>query len=165
MTSRRCFPYRDVGGRFRSALQPWDICMPTDQQSAQTPLKHSRLSQAKLPKGTPRNPKPKADHGDDAPRTSALREVEVKAFGTSGPPARHACAASVPGRLTRLGWSARGAGAAGKMAGAGMAAAAAAAWHPCRRWWAWMAASFGLHRSFSALVARKSEHAPRRLPG
>nr|KAF6473013.1 abhydrolase domain containing 10, depalmitoylase [Rousettus aegyptiacus] len=46
---------------------------------------------------------------------------------------------------------------------AGMGMAAAAAWDPCRRWGR-MAVSFGFHRSFSALLARKPQHAPRRRP-
>lgn len=54
------------------------------------------------------------------------------------------------------------AGAAGKMAAVGMAAAAAKV--ACRRW-GWTAVSCGFHRGLCTLLAQKPEKAPRWLPG
>lgn len=52
-----------------------------------------------------------------------------------------------------------GAGAAGKMAGAGAVSVSA-----CRRW-GWAAVSFGLHRGLREVLARPREQAPQWLPG
>ncbi|KAB0342348.1 hypothetical protein FD754_019274 [Muntiacus muntjak] len=61
------------------------------------------------------------------------------------------------GRSAHLSGRAQRAGAAGKMAGVGLASAAA--WVPCRRW-GWAAVTFGFHRGLSTLLARKTERAP-----
>ena len=68
----------------------------------------------------------------------------------------------VSGRSAHLSRRAQGAGAAGKMAGVGLAAVAA--WVPCRRW-GLAAVTFGFHHGLSTLLARKTERAPQWLRG
>lgn len=66
------------------------------------------------------------------------------------------------GRSAPLSRRAQGAGAAGKMAGVGLAPVAA--WVPCRRW-GWAAVTLGFHHGLSMLLARKTERAPQWFRG
>ena len=68
----------------------------------------------------------------------------------------------VSGRSAHLRRRAQGVGAAGKMAGVGLAAMAA--WVPCRRS-GWAAVTFGFHHGLSTLLARNIERAPQWLRG
>lgn len=101
-----------------------------------------------------------------APKRKRMRVSERRVFRALFSQSRLPAGAHAQPRflcaLRRLRRSARGAGTAGKMAGVGMAAAAARG--PCWRWGC-TAVSFGFHRGLCTLFVRKPEKAPRGFPG